>query len=98
MSPAVMKRLAKPMLLAATVIWGASFVFMKNALDALPWAYLVGIRFTVGTVLLALISFRSWKRFTPDYLWRGGIAGLLLYLTYWGQTVEIGRASCRERV
>lgn len=89
MSPAVMKRLAKPMLLAATVIWGASFVFMKNALDALPWAYLVGIRFTVGTVLLALISFRSWKRFTPDYLWRGGIAGLLLYLTYWGQTVGL---------
>lgn len=89
MSPAAMRRLAKPMLLAATVIWGASFVFTKNALDALPWSYLVAIRFTVGTPLLMLAAGRKWKHFTPDYLWRGGIAGLLLYLTYWGQTVGL---------
>lgn len=36
MSPHVMKKLAKPMLFAAAIIWGTSFFVMKNALDVIP--------------------------------------------------------------
>ena len=40
MSPHVMKKLAKPMLFAAAIIWGTSFFVMKNALDVIPVFYL----------------------------------------------------------
>ena len=55
MSPHVMKKLAKPMLFAAAIIWGTSFFVMKNALDVIPVFYLLAIRFTAGAVLLAAV-------------------------------------------
>lgn len=48
MSPHVMKKLAKPMLFAAAIIWGTSFFVMKNALDVIPVFYLLAIRFTAA--------------------------------------------------
>ncbi len=89
MTDRTMKRLAKPMLFAAAFFWGASFMLMKGALDNIPTGYLIAIRFTVGTPMVALISWRHWKSFTPDYLWRGGLAGLLLFGVYWAQTVGL---------
>lgn len=84
-----MKLLAKPMLFAAAFFWGASFMLMKGALDSAPTGHLIAIRFTVGAPLVALFSWRHWKEFSPDYLWRGGLAGLLLFGVYWAQTVGL---------
>ena len=70
-SPKAMKLLAKPMLFCSALIWGTSFFVMKNALDAVPVFFLLAIRFTAGAILLALVCWRRWKAFTPDYLWRG---------------------------
>lgn len=89
MSDKTMKLLAKPMLFAAAFFWGASFMLMKGALDSIPTGHLIAIRFTAGAPLVALISWRRWKNFTPDYLWRGGLAGLLLFGVYWAQTVGL---------
>ena len=75
MSPKTMKILAKPMLLAAALIWGTSFFIMKNTLDVMPVFYLLAIRFTAGAVLLALVCWRKWGAFTFDYLWRGAVIG-----------------------
>jgi len=82
----MMKRLAKPMLFAAALIWGTSFYIMKNALDDLPVFYLLALRFTAGAILLALVCWKKWRLFTPDYLWRGSIVGGLLCLAYSIQT------------
>lgn len=84
-----MKLLAKPMLFAAAFFWGASFMLMKDALDSIPTGYLIAIRFTVGTPMVALISWRHWKDVSPGYLWRGGLAGLTLFGVYWAQTVGL---------
>ena len=86
MSPKTMKMLAKPMLFAAALIWGTSFFIMKNTLDVLPVFFLLAIRFTAGAALLALVSWRRWKHFTPDYLWRGAVMGGFLFLAYSVQT------------
>lgn len=86
MSPTVMRRLAKPMLFAAALIWGTSFFIMKNALNVVPVFALLAIRFTTGAVLLALVCGRKWKRFSWDYLWRGAIVGGFLFLAYTVQT------------
>ena len=89
MSDKTMKLLAKLLLFAAAFFWGASFMLMKGALDSIPTGYLIAIRFTVGTPIVALISLKHWKYFTPDYLWRGGLSGLLLFGVYWAQTVGL---------
>ena len=86
MSPAVMKKLAKPMLFAAALIWGTSFFIMKNALDNVPVFALLAIRFTAGAILLGIICFKKWKDFTLDYLWRGAVVGGFLFLAYTVQT------------
>ncbi|MGO5022434.1 DMT family transporter [Lawsonibacter sp. LCP25S3_G6] len=86
MSPKTMHLLAKPMLFAAAIIWGTSFFIMKNALDVIPVFFLLALRFTAGAVLLALIVGKRWKKFTPDYLWRGAVMGGFLFLAYSIQT------------
>lgn len=86
MSPKAMKLLAKPMLFCSALIWGTSFFVMKNALDAVPVFFLLAIRFTAGAILLALVCWRRWKAFTPDYLWRGAVMGGFLFLAYSVQT------------
>jgi len=86
MSPKTMRLLAKPILFAAALIWGTSFFIMKNALDVLPVFYLLAIRFTAGAALLALVAWKRWKDFSPDYLWRGAIIGGFLFLAYSVQT------------
>ena len=85
-SPKAMKLLAKPMLFCSALIWGTSFFVMKNALDAVPVFFLLAIRFTAGAILLALVCWRRWKAFTPDYLWRGAVMGGFLFLAYSVQT------------
>ena len=86
MRPETMQRLAKPMLFTAALIWGTSFFIMKNTLDVMPVLYLLAIRFTAGAVLLSLVCRKSWKYFTPDYLWRGAVIGGFLCLAYSIQT------------
>lgn len=82
-----MRRLAKPMLFAAAIIWGSSFFIMKGAVDIIPTFYLLAIRFTGGAVLLALVCWKKWRmHFTRDYLWRGAVIGAFLFLAYSVQT------------
>ena len=94
MSGKVMKKLAKPMLFAAAFIWGSSFFIMKDTLNSMPVQYLLAIRFTTGAVLLGLVCWKKWKPFMKsDYLWRGGLMGLCLYLAYSIQTSGLERTT-----
>ena len=87
MSEAVMRRLAKPLLFLAAFIWGTSFFIMKNTLDAVPPFWLLVFRFTTGAVLLGLFCWKKWRtHFTRDYLWRGGLFGVFLFIAYTTQT------------
>ncbi|WP_251178194.1 DMT family transporter [Adlercreutzia agrestimuris] len=80
----------KLLIVAATIIWGLSFVFMKDAVDVLPPAWLIGIRFMATGLILAVV-FR--KRFaaalTKTYLMRGTIIGVLVFLAFWTQTIGL---------
>jgi drug/metabolite transporter (DMT)-like permease len=81
-----MRKLAKPMLFSAALIWGTSFFIMKNALDSLPVYALLALRFTAGAILLSIVCIKKWKGFTVDYLWRGAIVGGFLFTAYTVQT------------
>ena len=81
--------LAKLALVTATLIWGSSFVVMKNTLDAVPSFYLLAIRFTIGAAALAIIFFKRLGELDVSYLVGGGIMGFLLFGAYALQTVGL---------
>ena len=60
MNESLLRRLAKPMLLAAPIIWGSSFVVMKHSLDSFTPMYLLAFRFTAATLVLAVVFWKMW--------------------------------------
>ena len=81
--------LAKIALFAAALIWGSSFILVKNVVDQLPPHFLLAFRFTGGTIILGAIFYKKLKLITWDYLWRGAVIGLFLFLAYSTQTIGI---------
>ncbi len=74
------------LMVAATVIWGTSFLIMKQAVDGLPVFYLLAVRFTLGSGLLAVIFCRRWKNLDRAALKGGAVLGLLMEGAYIFQT------------
>ena len=73
-------------LLMAALIWGSSFIVMKNAVEGVPVFMLLGIRFTVGCLLLTLIFHRRLKTIRKRLLLHGAVVGTLLFAAYTVQT------------
>lgn len=49
-------------LLLAAMIWGSAFFVMKNAVDVIPTWMLLGIRFTMGAMVLGAVFFRRLRK------------------------------------
>ena len=81
--------LARLALVTATVIWGYSFVLMKNTLDSVPSFFLLAIRFSMATIVLSIIFLPKWKKFDRSYLLHGSIMGFFLFAAYAFQTVGL---------
>lgn len=80
----------KALIVLATVIWGFSFVVMKDAVEVLPPAWLLGIRFTLaGVLLLAVLARRVRKHFSRRALAYGAILGVFDFLAFWLQTLGL---------
>lgn len=84
----------KLLLVVATIIWGLSFVVMKDAVDVLQPAYLIGFRFFATGIILFVLFFKRLKAaftsdLSKDYLVKGIILGLLCYLAFWVQTIGL---------
>jgi len=89
----VLRRLAKPLLVAAPVIWGASFVIMKSSLDSFTPFCLLAIRFSIAAAVLGLLCRKSWKKLDRDYWKAGAIIGTVLFLAYAVQTFGLERTT-----
>lgn len=76
-------------LFGATLIWGSSFLIVKNSMDVMEPHVLLGIRFTVGCLLLSIIFYKKLKELNKDYFLKGAIIGLCIFLGYSLQTVGI---------
>ena len=79
-------QLAAPLIVIATVIWGSSFVVMKDSVSALPPMWLLAIRFTLSGVLLGLFCWRRWRLLDRGYLLGGTVTGFFLCSAYIFQT------------
>ena len=73
-------------LLLAAMIWGSAFFVMKNAVDSIPTWMLLGIRFTMGAGVLALIFWKRLKLIRASTWARGAALGVLLCAAYGVQT------------
>ncbi len=73
-SPAAREWTGLAAMLAATVLWGATFVVIRDSLHALDPADLVFLRFAFATTLFALIAAWRRPRFTRA-VWIGGVTG-----------------------
>ena len=73
-------------LLTAAVIWGSSFIIMKDALSDVPVFLLLAIRFTLGGLLLAAIFRQRLIASGPVILRHGAVCGVLLLAAYATQT------------
>jgi len=76
-----------------TIIWGAGFPLMKQALDFVDPMSLLALRFSVGAATLFLISLPKYKMLSWDLVKKGGILGILLYGTMILQTFGMNETS-----
>lgn len=76
-------------LLSAALIWGLSFVVIKNVLDVFPPMYLLAIRFTAASLVLAVLFRKQLKKIDKGLLINAGIAGICLFFAYTTQTFGI---------
>ena len=80
----------KLLIVVATIIWGFSFVVMKDVVEVLPPAWLLGIRFLMaGAILLAVLWKHVRRMFTRDALAAGIVLGALDFAAFWSQTVGL---------
>lgn len=84
----------KLMLLAATVIWGFAFVVMKDAVDVLPPAQLIGVRFLLTGLLMAVLFHRRLRgSLNAGFLGAGLVLGAVTFLAFWVQTVGLAETT-----
>lgn len=92
-NPGILARLSPFLMILTTIIWGSSFVVMKNSVDVLPTFWLLAIRFTAAAVVLALIFLPRWKYFSLRCLFGGTLMGFLLFVAYVFQTFGLERTT-----
>lgn len=76
-------------LLTAALIWGTSFIIMKDAVDAIPIYLLLAIRFTIAAILLGIIFLKRMRKLTLRMLGHGAVIGVLLFAAYVTQTIGL---------
>ena len=80
------KALASVGLLGAAMIWGFSFVIVKNSLNMVPKIYMLAFRFTIATIVLAAIFWKKLKGLNKKLFREGFILAILLFASYVLQT------------
>ena len=86
-------KFATPLIILATIIWGSSFVVMKNSVDVLPTFWLLAIRFSASAIVLAIVFLPRWKVCDKQYLIGGTVMGFCLFVAYTFQTYGLERTT-----
>jgi drug/metabolite transporter (DMT)-like permease len=76
-------------LLFCAMIWGATFVAVKDALaDASVFVY-IAARFALSAVVMAIVFWRSLSEINPQAIWAGAQIGLFMFGGYAFQTTGL---------
>jgi len=66
-------------ILSITVVWGSSFILMKNITGNVPYYAYLFLRFSIAGIILALIFAGQMRKITRKTLIQGTIIGLTLF-------------------
>ncbi|RKD28967.1 DMT family transporter [Thermohalobacter berrensis] len=76
-------------LLSVTVVWGASFVITKNALQDIQTYNFLAVRFLIAFLSSAIIFYKNMKNINKKTLLYGALIGVVLFGGYAFQTVGL---------
>lgn len=77
-------------IIIATLIWGSSFVIVKDVTGELAPLWLLAIRFIAASFLLAVLFFKKRSLFfKKEYVIYGSLFGCALFIAYYFQTIGI---------
>ncbi|MCL2227102.1 MAG: DMT family transporter [Oscillospiraceae bacterium] len=80
------RNLGRLALFSAALLWGVSFVMMKNVLYNIPPLYILAFRFIGATLILLPFCAKKLKTVDKSYLKGGILMGIALFLAYAFQT------------
>jgi len=83
-------RFATLALVSVAIIWGASFVLMKPAINQEPFWDFLATRFTIATLVMVIARPKSVKFVRGKLLFRGVVIGGFLAMAYIFQTINLG--------
>ena len=77
------------LLLSATIVWGSSFIILKETIKDLPALYVIGVRFLSSALLLGVIFFGKVRKINKRVFLDGAILGTVLACAYITQTLGL---------
>lgn len=78
------------LIIAATLIWGSSFVIVKDTTGVIGPAWILLIRFAMAALILAVFLIKKRKLyFKREYVCYGALFGLLMFMGYYLQTIGV---------
>ena len=77
------------LLVLTTLVWGATFVQIKDALSDISPLLFNAVRMTLAAVALMIIYWRHLRSLTRDAFWMGCLVGAFLWLGYEFQTTGL---------
>jgi drug/metabolite transporter (DMT)-like permease len=72
-----------------TLIWGATFVLVKDALADISVVVYLAVRFALAAALMAIIFWRSLRRLNMKTVWAGAQIGMAMFSGYVFQTAGL---------
>ena len=80
---------AKIALLIVAILWGTSLTVVKSAADIIKPNFLLGVRFTIAGIILAVVFRKRLLKATKDELKAGAVIGFFLFVAYSSQTLGV---------
>lgn len=78
------------LIIVATVIWGSSFVIVKDVTNVISPAWILAVRFTAAAVIMAVALLKHRALYLErSHIGYGLLFGLAMFLAYYMQTVGI---------
>jgi len=80
-------------LLLICAIWGTTFALLRDALHAISPGFLVAIRFTIASLILAVVNFRRLRTWRPEWIRDGLLIGTIVAVGYITQVIGLRTVS-----
>lgn len=85
--------IARIMMFASAVIWGSTFVVLKDAISTLPIFFVLMLRFIGGGIFLGVVCLVTRRKFTKSSIWKGSVTGVVLAIAYATQTIGLNNTT-----